>query len=34
MADESTPVYESINDSCIARLDKDRTAQLKNMPYE
>ncbi|AUY24091.1 MAG: lysozyme inhibitor LprI family protein [Mixta calida] len=34
MADESTPVYESINDSCIARLDKGRTAQLKNMPYE
>ncbi|UQY44743.1 lysozyme inhibitor LprI family protein [Mixta hanseatica] len=34
MADENTAVYASLVDQCTARIDRERIAQLKSMPYE
>lgn len=34
MADENSAVYASLIDQCTARIDRERIAQLKSMPYE
>ena len=34
MADEKSAVYVSLIDQCTARIDRERVAQLKSMPYE
>lgn len=34
MADEKSAAYVSLIDQCTARIDRERVAQLKSMPYE
>lgn len=34
MADEQSAAYASLVDQCTARIDRERIAQLKSMPYE